>query len=156
MGMRRLIITSALIALFSDGAAAQFPSSWRFMEAADGPTAGLADQNNFFGLWLVCDRAAKEARLHVQVQGADLPEGSAQPVLLKIDGESFNLSGRAEHNFLDGIVSIVRRAPLDEFAAPMDALAKGSEVEITTVSGTYTVPLKGSAGALKSLRARCA
>ncbi len=139
--MRRLLVIFAALFAVSGSAFAQ-TADWGLNKTCQSVLAAGEGHPQFrliVGEW-------NGARTHsVQLQLADA--AVAGPARIEVHRASFDLEGTASGNQLNINVG-------DNWIALLDALVLGETLSITSAANTYTIPLAGSANAIKALR-RC-
>ena len=146
-----LLATAGLLA--ADAAHPAFAAEgWR---AAGARAAGYAAGGNFRAIWLSCE-GLPPGRLAIRFSGfpAGLPLDQAYTVVVSANDIAFLEETRPVARAGDGH-DLARTAAFAEFQPMIDALKKGSSVEISTPAGRVTLPLSGSGKALATLESGC-
>jgi hypothetical protein len=150
---RRVLPLAALcVAALALPAAA---AGWRADGAGSATSAGYAGAGGFETLWLSCT-GLPPGQLAIRFSGfpAGLPLDAAYTVVVSADNLAFLQEVRPVARA--GGYDLGRTAARAELQPLIDALKRGSKVEVSTPAGRRTLPLSGSGKALAALEAGCA
>lgn len=146
MPFRALLCALLLATLPASPALAQ---QWR----ADGARAGFAKGGALAGLVFEC-RPGGRLRTIVAGNGASFPADRDLTVAFDVDGTAWLRPFRAEPEG-GGASRFVREEPLAEARDLLEALRRGSSLEIAGPAGRVALPLAGSGRAIGALLERC-
>ena len=151
--IRRSFIAVALPLLIAGSPA--LAQGWTSMAAADGVTqAGTLVDDALAGLRFEC-AAGGPVRTIVSHNGVRFDRARAHTVVLSVDGLATVLTMTARDSARPGDDDLGRDDPGAAVRPLIDALASGSDLEVSAPSGRYRLSLSGSSRALSALRAAC-
>ncbi|NDV86370.1 hypothetical protein GTW51_06620 [Aurantimonas aggregata] len=147
---RRRTGAAISLAAFLAAAAPAGAQNW----TVSGQTAGLTVGGAFTGLSLTCATGG-QAELTFSGFPAHLPAGDTYTVPVSVDGTAFLFAAQARGGGDREFSRLVHRAPIEELAGLLDALAAGRSAEVSSPAGRYVVPLAGSGRAVETFRQLC-
>ena len=136
------------------GLSAASAQDWSARGEGASIEAGSLIDGAFAGLLFRC---AGEGRIETVLthNGAVFDRAQTHTIVLSVDGVATMLPARALAGSRPGDDDFVHVGPAAETAPLLDALSRGSALEVSGPSGRYRLGLDGSSKAIAAFRAGC-